>query len=837
MLKPLLSSALLILLFVVFTAADVYQPGLPYQKTDKQEIKQLINAPNSTSPIRHSTAATEGGIIFMEDFEGSSGYTWISDDLTSPRPVRGEGVAVVDSWMALGDSSWHLADTSLGNNGGYGNHWYQVLDTPPIMVGDTSAVLSFYHRYSIEGPEGASDASGGLYDGWDGINVRVSVDSGATWMVMPHESYNVTSSWAFGHPDQGHFEYVPGIHTDPIPSWGGDLLEWTKVEFPLKDYVGSGGAIMIRFALASDMAYSTAYDPDGNFNPDLFGWQLDSITVATADSIYFFNDGQTKGMSPADNEFIAPEGGDLWHTAMFDSPLDAYAPEFAASPTHSAIAQNGGESFDFEATYNSWMDNVFETGPIALPDTSPIYLDFNHIPYFADEDQFPDVEYWRVEVRAADSTNWEAVWIGDQGEQWVFSDGFDQWIGFASFFGYPVNMSPLELSRFAGQEVYIRFRFWSDYDEPIGLGLMVDDVVIYAPITPPDPPTGLTVMPSPEDTSIVLHWDFEQGKSYQVWRTTPGDQYLHLIDEVTDSMYVDRDIDFFQVYYYTLKASVKYQGTSDFSSPLYGTEVIPKTIVEVAYDDSDPDTTVVANPNKMVLVKFTPEAYPMDLKGININLDATGTVGTAAQFTIWDDDGADGLPGTRLRFLNKSGLLEGWNRIIFEDSVAIDSGSFFVGYKRFGNGLKVAADLDTVIDGNTYLETDTSYAQVTDRDALIHVFMDTARTDFPVGIYRRLAQMSEQYYLGKNYPNPFNPVTTIPFNVPAAAAGQDVELSVYNVIGQKVVTLFKGKPTAGLHQVSWNGQNGMGRSVSSGIYIYQLKGKNVALTRRMLLIK
>lgn len=806
--------------FALLTAAD-FQPQV-YPSGQKAQIKVKKEVLKTNKLNKVSGYEFPGGVFFREDFEpGGEWHRWVSDDLTDPRPQRGDTHWMLDTWEALGDSSWRMADTSFGDHGGYDNHWYQVLDTRLINVADTNAVFSFYHRYSLEDPAGVDPP----YDGWDGINVRVSLDSGATWIVLPFSTYNVTSSWAFGHPDQGMNE-GPGI-----AGWAGTVADWRKESISLKDYVDSTRAIMLRFAFASDMAYSTN---DGA--PSFFGWEVDSISVATEDSVYFFNDGQKEGMSGKDNLFIPPVGGDLWHVVNFTSPLEVSDPQFTPSGTHSAALQNSGDTFDPVATYNSWMDDVYQTGPIALPDTTPIYLDFNHIPYFADQDEFPNVEYWRPEVRPVDSTEWEAVWIGDGGEQWVFSDGYDQWVGFASMWGYPTNMSPLNLSRYAGQDVYIRFRFWSDYDEPIGSGLLIDDVVLYSPITPPDVPTGLNVVGVPQDTTIKISWDYVEGQSYQIWRTTPGDQYIHLIDEVEDSVYFDKDVDYFQEYYYTLKTSIKYEGTSDYVDPMLGTEIIPTTIKEFAYDDSQADTVIVAARNKLVYVKFTPQYYPVDIKGLNLFLVKDGS-GTAGQFTIWDDDGENGMPGTSLRKFNKSGMPEGWYKIIFDDSTAIDSGSFWISYKRYGTGRMLGADTTGEITGRTYLDTDSGLIQIMDRDAMVHVFYDTVRVIPPQGITDLKNMVADHYVLGSNYPNPFNPTTSIPFVVPAAQAGRHVTLNVFNILGQKVITLFDGKATAGFHSVNWNGLNAKGNAVSSGIYIYQLQGKNVTLTNRMLLLK
>lgn len=92
------------------------------------------------------------------------------------------------------------------------------------------------------------------------------------------------------------------------------------------------------------------------------------------------------------------------------------------------------------------------------------------------------------------------------------------------------------------------------------------------------------------------------------------------------------------------------------------------------------------------------------------------------------------------------------------------------------------------------------------------------------------------FKLGQNYPNPFNPVTTIPFLINGAAS--NVQLTVYNVLGQKVKTIFNGVLQEGNYQFSWNGTNNSGQQVPSGMYFYELiVGKSNRQVRGMMLIK
>jgi hypothetical protein len=85
-----------------------------------------------------------------------------------------------------------------------------------------------------------------------------------------------------------------------------------------------------------------------------------------------------------------------------------------------------------------------------------------------------------------------------------------------------------------------------------------------------------------------------------------------------------------------------------------------------------------------------------------------------------------------------------------------------------------------------------------------------------------------------NYPNPFNPETTISFDL---AEQCSVEIEVFNIKGQKVKTLVRDSCTPGHHTVVWNGTDINGKSVSSGVFFYKMSTPNHVSTRKMLLLK
>ena len=85
-----------------------------------------------------------------------------------------------------------------------------------------------------------------------------------------------------------------------------------------------------------------------------------------------------------------------------------------------------------------------------------------------------------------------------------------------------------------------------------------------------------------------------------------------------------------------------------------------------------------------------------------------------------------------------------------------------------------------------------------------------------------------------NYPNPFNPSTTISFSLPE---DNDVELSIYNVKGQKVRTLTNEFLEKGLHSIDWNGKDSNNKSAASGIYFYKISVGKTSAMKKMLLLK
>jgi hypothetical protein len=92
----------------------------------------------------------------------------------------------------------------------------------------------------------------------------------------------------------------------------------------------------------------------------------------------------------------------------------------------------------------------------------------------------------------------------------------------------------------------------------------------------------------------------------------------------------------------------------------------------------------------------------------------------------------------------------------------------------------------------------------------------------------------EIFALGQNFPNPFNPITTIFYDLPIDSK---IELVIYDILGRKVITLINGFQEKGYKTVQWKGLDQNGIKVSSGIYFYRLLSEDYMATKKMIFLK
>jgi hypothetical protein len=114
-----------------------------------------------------------------------------------------------------------------------------------------------------------------------------------------------------------------------------------------------------------------------------------------------------------------------------------------------------------------------------------------------------------------------------------------------------------------------------------------------------------------------------------------------------------------------------------------------------------------------------------------------------------------------------------------------------------------------------------------------YVFIYDTR-DFVTDVEDKNENLPASYALSQNYPNPFNPSTTIDYSLPERSK---VRLVIYNVLGRQVTTLVDGEQSPGFHTARWNGENGNGDRVASGVYLYRLEAEGFTESKKMILLK
>lgn len=250
--------------------------------------------------------------------------------------------------------------------------------------------------------------------------------------------------------------------------------------------------------------------------------------------------------------------------------------------------------------------------------------------------------------------------------------------------------------------------------------------------------------------------------------------------------------------------------------------VIPDAHSEVMHDDGTAESGISVGPTKQMAVKFTHNT----LVSVTVAKVYVHTVNSAGIIIrIWTI-GEDGMPGEQLvQFQHPaSSVVAGWNYIVIPDTV-VESGNYFLGILETTNACLIG--LDNSSNGYSYKRVGTAWEPVTDGEIMIRAIVlgPQSGEDNSIPVLKLSAN---------NYPNPFNPETTISYTLPVSGIAS---VKVYNMKGQVVRTLVNAEQTAGAHSVVWNGTDDNGKAVSSGIYFYRLNSSNQVVTKKMLLTK
>jgi hypothetical protein len=148
---------------------------------------------------------------------------------------------------------------------------------------------------------------------------------------------------------------------------------------------------------------------------------------------------------------------------------------------------------------------------------------------------------------------------------------------------------------------------------------------------------------------------------------------------------------------------------------------------------------------------------------------------------------------------------------------------------NLGKSLALTPTGDLVLTG-VFENTATFGSHVLNGNGQTDIFVTKLDTVTLTAIEDRSSSNPHIFYLAQNYPNPFNPKTIINYELPFTT---DIDISIYNLLGQKVASLVQEKQSVGKYQVEWNATG-----FASGVYYYQLRGKTgVIQTKKMLLLR
>jgi len=114
------------------------------------------------------------------------------------------------------------------------------------------------------------------------------------------------------------------------------------------------------------------------------------------------------------------------------------------------------------------------------------------------------------------------------------------------------------------------------------------------------------------------------------------------------------------------------------------------------------------------------------------------------------------------------------------------------------------------------------------------IVRDASNAAIAVDVAEKVAELPTTFDLAQNYPNPFNPSTTLKYQVPSPVA---VEITVFNVLGEKVVTLVNEMQSAGYYTIEWNGRDARNQTSPSGLYFYTMRAGDFSAVKKMMLVK
>jgi Secretion system C-terminal sorting domain/Immune inhibitor A-like, MAM domain len=793
-------------------------------------VTSLVEQELRSDRLVHETTTTLNldEIIWNYDFEDTDLSDWIFyDPIASPQNSHWS----VDLWEPHGgENSWRCFDPEVGSDvfGGYDNDWMQMLALPiQDFTNVTAATLDFWFRCVSE-------------SGWDGATMFITYG--------PDEenlTYEITTSNAgFGDYDEtnmtGFTTWWPGL---TVPGWA-NVPEYTNANFDLSDYAGYA-YVRIAFAFASDGAYCSSDDIS------YFGFQIDDIVLNLDGTDTFTNDAE----SGLGGMFIIT-GGAASTFPPVPNVFGLFEPEDAPSATHAL----GIETYDPSwVNFDHYMECPLVYDAQELQTGESAYLDIKFKGDWEGEGTFPDVPFWFLEIYDPYTQTWGHGGWNPMFYAYTFAP--DEWSSIEETYGDHRGMNTV--GNLEGIKFRIRWRnvqagmlndhfggmYWDDlvivktwleHDIATTFGNISYPTTVGYPVIGEvnytnngsedetfvglwgfDPPTW-PVFPDGEEITLPSHLVSHQyintlNSSDGAWiptssgETTISASHTLTSDQIPENDLVTLNLNILEENHFELGYDFRRITHFSTDNPVGGG---PITFFTPVTDEIVDPTTHIFN-----IVEYQFRWYGNQGNGeINIHVGTTagasdiwasGPIGLVADAAIMDF------------VLDLSGTteLEGL------------TGDFYVWTELLtahADGHGIPSPLRTISEvtyNDHHFDYDGTTATETDSDWNVNVVIEAVERS----IVDPSDALPSEFALNNAYPNPFNPTTMLTYDV---ASLSNVNIKVYNLMGQEIATLYNGTQTIGRHSVSFDASN-----LSSGVYFVRMQTDGFNAMQKILLMK
>jgi len=831
----------LLLLICLLTVGFAFAKKVEYLMEKAQPINSEYRPTRDHTGVEEILYTFEGANFLTEEWETGDmrmeGYD-PADESEHWKLIDHDDLAVVPA-----DAEYLYWWPGILELGGYISDRVLFLQTPPITLPADPAPLTFRFRQYYEGTGGTGgQGPWGTINGWDGWTVIISTDDGVTWnpIMGGTPAYNSTGMYCFSNNSQPAY-----------PGWGGQSTNntlfpdnqagWLNASLPLTPYANQ--TVKIQFLHGADPAWDTATPPP-NGDPNAYGVILTNININGTP--YNFSD-PTNFQGFTIGQLGGPTTAPIQWTIR-----DPFS--FASSPT--AVLTCGEETagvWSFAEGINCFISTPW----IDLPPDGDILVDFKYTGFMMptpadhqDGDPFDGIS-WEVYHDLGGTYYWHNmktpyVAITD-GRHLYFSSGEDHTDATMDYFGVPDNSTYSwsitgDISQLSGKRVKFRWIALNQLN-PVtpGLTFKADDFTIWF-TQHLLPVTELSAEVNAQNQVVVTWTDPFMAavdlEGIKVQRKGSADANYTTIGTVNPGVgtFTDTTPPLGTITNYQL-VPIWFLGDGPGSRVLK--VVAPSSNQRLLSVDNGiaaeialPTAAGATFANKITRAVPWEKFY---IKYVMVYITEQGSAASYFELYRLHEDGS-GRPGSRTintqTYIHQDTVL-GW--YIFEVPESANSlyeTDFWVSYRTLNSsspkvGISEVAG-PTVAMWGTFTGANLSYNNYDAGNFMIRVIVE----DDPLSdgdITQTPAVLS-----ASNYPNPFNPSTTISFNLPKTGK---TSLQVYNIKGQLVNTLLNEEMVAGTHNINWNGVDSHGNSVSSGIYFYKVDNAGDSIVNKMILMK